>query len=51
MNKYFYKLACSMRWIRLVIGLFFMQQAIQYREIVVVAVFFIFQSVLIQDAV
>lgn len=37
----------SMRWIRLVIGLFFMQQAIQHREIVAgaVAAFFIFQSV------
>lgn len=37
----------SMRWIRLVIGLFFMQQAIQHREIVagLVAAFFIFQSV------
>jgi hypothetical protein len=37
----------SMRWIRLVIGLFFLQQAIQYREILFgfIAAFFIFQSV------
>lgn len=37
----------SMRWIRLVIGLFFLLQAIQYREILFgfIAAFFIFQSV------
>ena len=36
----------SMRWIRLLIGLFFLQQAIQYSEILFgfIAAFFIFQS-------
>jgi hypothetical protein len=37
----------AMRWIRLAIGLFFLQQAIQFHEIVLgfMAVFFLFQSV------
>ena len=37
----------AMRWIRLVIGLFFVQQAIQYNEILfgLIAVFFLFQAV------
>jgi hypothetical protein len=37
----------AMRWIRLVIGLFFIQQAIQFHEFLMafVAVFFLFQAV------
>lgn len=37
----------AMRWIRLVIGLFFVQQAIQYHELLYgfIAVFFLFQAV------
>jgi hypothetical protein len=37
----------AMRWIRLVIGLFFIQQAIQFHEFLfgVMAAFFLFQAV------
>jgi hypothetical protein len=37
----------AMRWIRLAIGLFFLQQAIQFHEMVLgfMAVFFLLQSV------
>jgi hypothetical protein len=37
----------SMRWIRLVIGLFLLQQAIQYQQLLFgfMAVFFLFQSI------
>lgn len=37
----------AMRWIRLVIGLFFVQQAIQYQEFLLgfIAAFFLFQAV------
>ena len=37
----------SMRWIRLAIGLFFIQQAIQYQQLLFgfIAVFFLFQSI------
>tara|TARA_R110000868_G_scaffold174940_1_gene411809 strand:- start:21707 stop:21913 length:207 start_codon:yes stop_codon:yes gene_type:complete len=37
----------AMRWIRLVIGLFFVQQAIQYHEFLFgfIALFFLFQAV------
>ena len=47
MKKIFFTNWHAMRWIRLVIGLFFVQQAIQFQELMLgfVAVFFLFQSV------
>jgi hypothetical protein len=37
----------TMRWIRLIIGLFLMQQAIQFHEILLgfMAIFFLFQAI------